>query len=487
MKIIKKIMCLLVLFCLFGCSSDVKVGESIEPKENETKTYIYDFPNEIDFYELRSSIFDERKEIYNDKNEFDECSTYYDQIKESSATISQDDLYMALETSDDYEKVLSLDEAVKEVELLFRILRYGYGAYYYFGGDEQFELIKNKIIASLEDNMSTESYLKVLKESFAECVRDGHFSIGKGPEGRVLNINAHPYYYYSDMYFDIDEENKFYLLSQGVKWYYVSCCDKARIVPTLLEDGRLVYNLMIYSPEIPDYKLILTDGKSERIESNINWTRAAMSSTGFEDKKELTDDYYMVNILGPNTDHNLSNLDPFINSKNILFDNRGNGGRSLNNIPRLMEDFFPSVIGESYSYKIYNVERENALFRDLPIGGERVIQVRNDGKLIENDNKNIFILVNKDNGSNGEDFEYIFKSYSNTAVIGVNTGGSEICGNVKQFYLPYSKIPVTFGISLKFYETVSNLDGIGIEPDIWCDPSISLTATENLIKRLNSN
>ncbi|MEA4883139.1 MAG: hypothetical protein VB144_05705 [Clostridia bacterium] len=73
------------------------------------------------------------------------------------------------------------DEARQDVDFLFRVLKYGYGAYQFFGGDEAFLAAKESILAETEDFPGEDvnpGQLAELLQRQLGFIQDGHFSIG---------------------------------------------------------------------------------------------------------------------------------------------------------------------------------------------------------------------------------------------------------------------------------------------------------------------
>ena len=75
------------------------------------------------------------------------------------------------------------------------------------------------------------------------------------------------------------------------------------------------------------------------------------------------------------------------------------------------------------------------------------------------------------------------KAMDNVLVVGSNSAGFQLCGNVRGYSLPNSGVYFDFGTSLQFAFTTDNVDFVGYEPDVWCDPAYALEAALNLTLR----
>lgn len=105
-----------------------------------------------------------------------------------------------------------------------------------------------------------------------------------------------------------------------------------------------------------------------------------------------------------------------------------------------------------------------------------------EGRQLPNDIP-IIVLVDDMCGSSGESMLNFLRELDNVLVVGSNSSGYQICGNVMSFRLPRSGIYFSFGASFGLSFTTENVDFKGYEPDVWCDPAHALDAALNLILR----
>ncbi len=108
----------------------------------------------------------------------------------------------------------------------------------------------------------------------------------------------------------------------------------------------------------------------------------------------------------------------------------------------------------------------------------------NAGHMIKN-NIPIIVLVDDKCGSSGEFMLLSLRSLENVIVVGGNSYGAQVCGNTQTYKLPNSGITVDFGRSLEFVYKIANVDNKGYMPDIWCNPSNTLKAVTNMLKKQN--
>ena len=94
----------------------------------------------------------------------------------------------------------------------------------------------------------------------------------------------------------------------------------------------------------------------------------------------------------------------------------------------------------------------------------------------------IIVLVDDHCGSSGEGAVQLLKTLDNVLVVGSNTAGYQLCGNISTFTLPYTGIGVRFGSTLFLYGDGENVDHRGYAPDVWCDPQDALASVLALLK-----
>jgi hypothetical protein len=99
------------------------------------------------------------------------------------------------------------DQARQDVDFLFRVLRYGYGAYQCFGGDEAFLAAEEGILADIDAirgaNVMSSQFAAILQRRLG-FIQDGHFSIA----GRTMCHRYQPFARF-DMEFD-ERDGRFY-------------------------------------------------------------------------------------------------------------------------------------------------------------------------------------------------------------------------------------------------------------------------------------
>ena len=373
---------------------------------------------------------------------------------------------------------VSHDEAVQDIDLYFKALKYGYGGYKYFGGDEVFNGVKEKILKRIKnkDTVGTSDLAQIMHEEL-RFVRDGHFNINRSPiEDKDVRYE---YYYDYDQVFYKDDEG-YYQKINGEKWYYAGSADEnVRIELTLLPTGDIVYSPILFLPATEKKKsstLTLKHGKSEKkVELNFKENQSYMSNSSRVLDYNYLDENGITYISVRCFDAELKGeLQDFVNtgysakdSRLIIFDLRSNGGGS----DEFSRQWVRNFSGKEPKLNSVFVTKADALSKinRSQYGSETTWSSKNKGEMIENETP-IIILMDDMCGSSGESALNFLRSMKNTIVIGSNSSGYQLCGNVSSFSLPNTGIGVGIPISLQFYYTLDEVDGKGYEPDVWCNP-----------------
>jgi len=95
----------------------------------------------------------------------------------------------------------------------------------------------------------------------------------------------------------------------------------------------------------------------------------------------------------------------------------------------------------------------------------------------------VIVLTDKNIGSAGELFVGYLRQLENVLVVGTNTAGAFLNGNVGSAILPYSGLAVRFGTQLNLRHDLSQFEGVGFMPDLWVPPGESLERVLRFVKR----
>lgn len=392
---------------------------------------------------------------------------------------------------------LSREQAASDVDLYFRALEGAYGAYYYFG-DAAFDEARAEVMGWLEGRTSVRAEELSLKLAEAlDFVRDAHFYVG---DSSIRDELFRYEYFYCEGQSWARDDGGYYKYVDGEKWYFDSFSDnRVRMEPALTRAGELCWAPVLFCrpADMSESAVTLKNAAGETMSERLVWTESeAYSESTRVPDYNLLEENGIVYISERN--FNLSYeelLNGFVDdaasvrdAELIIFDIRSNGGGANNFCREWVENFCGQSpqLTEVWSVrvsKLYNAAMaRNGLQTESGTSGFYYHTDAITGRQLPNDIP-IIVLVDDTCGSSGESMLNFLKAMDNVLVVGSNSAGFQLCGNVRGYSLPNSGVYFDFGTSLQFAFTTDNVDFVGYEPDVWCDPAYALEAALNLTLR----
>ena len=86
----------------------------------------------------------------------------------------------------------------------------------------------------------------------------------------------------------------------------------------------------------------------------------------------------------------------------------------------------------------------------------------------------LFVLMDAETGSAGEEFVEILQLFENVILVGENTEGLTVSGSPGWGTLPHSGLPFTVTIGMSAEDVLANREGVGALPDLWVDSRLAL-------------
>ena len=429
--------------------------------------------------------------LQTNKNAFSKFENLVNKNTASTAGISQAEINSLLSESQGKDK-LTYAEAVSDVELYFKALKYGYGAYEYFGGDTKFNKAKQQILNKLsgKSTVSFGTFREYLKDAMS-FVADTNFSID-GESGTRKYTKDYQYYYNASQKFSKDSKG-YYKTLNGKKWYYKSCSTKnVTMQKSLTTTGDIVYSPVLFCAKANAVKkstITLVNGKSKKKET-VKWTTSKAFGAN-ELSQDPNFEYLEKNNIAYISVRNFysgfgydDELSQFVesgtsaqNAEMIIFDIRSCSGGGNSYVSEWIKNFTGDnyVLNEAFS-RIYTALTGETY-------GKEVYDINiNTGYMIKN-NIPIIVLVDDQCANMGEYMLLGLRSLENVIVIGSNSAGDWLASNQGDYTLPNSGLQISFGSSLQFDYQIKNVDGKGYTPDIWCDPSKAIKSVANMLKK----
>ena len=462
----------------------------------KTKYSKFSAVEEIDFEDTFQKLLDEANKVHtemNTKNDgFEDLSKYAVSDPSTAKLLSDSEIGSLLQERE--LKAVDKEEAKADIDLYFRTMKSSYAAYYYFGADN-FEKAEKNILSWIDkqqDKIDPKSLCEQIDKEMA-FVQDAHFS-ASNTWGNSVN-NRYYYYYYSYKNVFVKEGNKYTTRINGNKYTFNSFSKKGvELKKTLLEDGRIVYApaILCREEQLPGCTMTVTDkaGKSKKIK--IAWKQSKPYSEGalgqdyhYLEKAGIS--YVSIRSFDAELDSDIfrqfeASASKMKNSSLIIFDIRTNTGGN----DRYGRNWVKNFSGQSPVINEVNARRNSKLSSTV-FGGSGNFGVyttdRIQGKTIPNDIP-IIVLVDNRCGSSGESMLNFLRCLDNVIIIGSNSAGAQLSGNVHTLCLPNTgiRMAVTMG-SLQFCYSTAPVDYKGYEPDIWCNPKDALDAVFNMVRR----
>ena len=458
------------------------------PEPTPTPTPVnYDPVEPIDFTQFLNEVSAARREEMASKVAFDGFTDYLVDDPAVKDLLTQEEIN-ALKTDHDMPETLTYAQAVSDVDLYFRALKYGYGAYYYFGGDEVFNKAKDQVLAELagKSTIGAKQLGEILHENML-FVRDGHFNVYGSPP--IVQETVRYEYFYCQGQEYAKDENGYYKTASGEKWYYESCSHPSVTMQfTLTDSGKLVYSPVLFCPvtETNGSDTVTLRCGDKVAKETVHWVLQTAYADTPSDAPNIRflEENNIVYTAIRNSNGRYDDLmtefeETGLAAKGaelVILDIRSHGGGGDGYARNWIKNF----TGHEMELKqVFSVRRSK--LDDEYNGAPEFVYSVFDGAFIENDVP-VIVLVDDNCGSSGESMLLGAKTINNVLVIGSNSGGYQVCGNRMSFSLPNSGIGFSFGASLQFGNSITNVDGVGHMPDVWCNPETALEAVLNMVK-----
>lgn len=415
----------------------------------------------------------------------------------STIDLLSDDEIKALVTNHPTRQSVSRDDALADVDLLFRALHNAYAAYYYFGEDK-FDAAEAEVKAWVQKQKTVNvDKLGQTINTALQFVQDAHFSIRPGEEN-VKQQKAWYSYIGTEQSFFKDDSG-YYRMIDGEKWYVDSLSNKSsEMSPVLRANGSLGYapTLLCHGKAGSSDTITLRNGdgvtRTDKIVWKANesllddtWDRSSACYRYLEENGilylsiRLFDNRRFADTVLPEYAASGSKAK---NCKLVIYDLRSNGGGDDSYARTWTKNFTgakavePKAASANRGSKLGSAAGFNWISADEFDGGF------DQGKWLANDIP-VIVLMDSRCGSSGESALTFAKTMDHVIVVGSNSAGYQLCGNVYDYSLPRTGITACFGVSLSFYGSMDNVDYKGYEPDLWCNPKTALQSVLNMVER----
>lgn len=416
--------------------------------------------------------------------------------------LSRQQIDRLLTPADTRATTITAEQARDDVDLLFRMLKTSYGAYTYFGGDSTFNVSAHMADSAIEmaatDGMLSPEDLQAILMDTLSFVRDGHFTIG----GQSLTKTAAPYQA-EGVFFQRDGMR--YYIEYGGMRYYADAALARQICPTIVEGGALGWGLFAQSEAagLPGQEgtATLTDILGNTRQLALDWRAMDEDigdNPGFRIDTRAGVQICSIGHMGADTTESADRLIAQLRNAALsmrgeavaIIDLRGNRGGNT----QYVNEWFLAYCGLSPQpacvFALKDAELYTAALGTLA-GGQADAMLQLEKAVLSHSpgawyietlgsrwvpNQGIiFVLVDQQVASAAEWMVRCLRAMENVIVVGTNTRGCTLIFNNIDRYLPASGLPVSFGVGL-YVDAEGNIDGTGIQPDIWVEPAQALEA-----------
>ena len=496
---------LLLTGVLWGCSQTaapetetIQIMDAVAVTETFAETTVpYEEPElpVVDFAALLEEVSTEHKALVENNTVLDTIDQYLVVNKEDVDLLTKEEID-DLVAMEDPPIFMTYEEAVYDVDVLFRAFRSAYGAYYYIG-ETPFEAAKAEVMEWLEGQSKLKpDHLREKLDEVLSFLHDGHAHIHTND---IVDKTDRYEYYYTEQIYGKDSIG-YYAYTRGEKWYVDSFENrKVKMDYRLTTEREIVYSpvLFCFAKEMENGTVTLKNAAGETREETLNWKLTQPFGLPYRtpDFKLLEENgvaYISLRCFDPQFKQ--GELADFVASgtevqdaKLIIFDIRSNGGGDDIYGSNWVKKFcgvvpqYPNAQNTRVS-RLYNAWlKANGGFAEHGTLGT-YNQWATKGKFTANEIP-IIVLVDDTCGSAGESMLNYMRSLDNVMVIGSNTAGCQICGKGMSISLPISNIGCSFGSAVWFRFNDENVDDKGYEPDVWCNPVDALDAVLNMLLR----
>lgn len=405
--------------------------------------------------------------------------------------------------------LLSTEKAIEDVDFLFRLLKYGYAGYQYFGGDKRFNSAKDDIIKDIKEKsvfsrITTGTFTDILVRNLS-FIQDGHFAIdNKGLIKRYRYFASPKFDFFKDEkgYYTYLEDEKAYLISVNNKDYTdylkLSLNDEGKVIyslgtissqqnkyiktyiqlkPINAEEVKDVYVVLIrqdkrYRGKKTPYNVYQKEGITvieHRTASANPSNRKKLEQFAREASKFKDENFLIIDLRGNSGGSDIYARDWVENFTGV---SPGNGLIGCNLVTRTANKMLLNSFKLFYNMEVSDLEPEyQKIFQRTESGWTEINYQEN--KLINNDNL-VIVLIGSGVASAGESFVEYLKQLKNVIFIGTNTSGLVNFGNMGMCNLPNSNLEILFSKRITLETDFEFREGKGYYPDFWVNSEKAL-------------
>ncbi|WP_158282251.1 S41 family peptidase [Salipaludibacillus keqinensis] len=484
---IKMLIGLLLLICgAFGCSS---MEEKIQPA------------TELD---LLQTIVDQNRTLTSFNSELPFEATY--PFNGESTELSDQQLER-LRITENEDQMMSKEETLEDIDLLHRTWKYSYAMYSWHGGDEAFNQAHTNLTETIDQEYSDED--EITGDELAEhlCdhygfLTDPHVQIG----GSSVVISEHDFYTTEELEFILDENGDYWLHKSDELLDKLVAINGAPdvedfLVPSLNNDGKLVYYLGYYTSEpVTNPWSLEFESKDDRevFVRRVGFDYLSDRSFNMYEKDEVDVVQFRNMTVYEDDSHTyedmLESAQELKDSPYFILDLRNNGSDNVDFVAKWYEEMFDQEAGlGEYLVQLSTTTNDVFLEETVKLYDEEGALIEQSLHHVDEDEENerrepnwyienkdltsiddndtpIFVLIDQGTSSAAERMTKQLKQVNQVYVVGVPSAGALSSSRSLNFELPNSQIRMSVPSEFSYHPRLMEKEGVGIEPDLWIYP-----------------
>jgi len=412
--------------------------------------------------------------------------------------------------------LLSHDELADEIHFLFDLLRYGYGAYQYFGGDAVFLPLRDAMLerlAQMSDPLRVSDYLRqILVPYLRTAIGDNHFQIHN------VSLLARDYVAFMSDEFVLRRRGDYFVTEIDGAMYRVletalGCGTPVDgIMPTLTAQGEFAFAFghLAATGDRGAWAFDVVFQSAATGEAHSRAVNLAQLSryrpAGFQRPSarevggvpvvtmrsfHLRDGVELGEIMRMSWAHRDSPV--------VVLDIRDIGGGDPSPGRSWLRGHLGGAQEPNMMVMFSSLRMVSATQAELRSsrqfgGASRVGQPPSwsvqgftpPRRFLPNENL-LIVLTDKGASSAGDIFVGYLRQVENTLFVGTNTHGNYRSGGISRTILPHSRLDIIFSTYMNLRPDLSLFEGVGFLPDLWVPPGESLERVLAFIERYGLN
>ena len=395
------------------------------------------------------------------------------------------------------------EDAARDIDFLFELIKYGYAGYQYFGGDDVFLPIRADMLERLErmpqEITGTALLRDILVPGLAPAIADNHFQLHNAvlePPRLSARMN--------DDFILRPASEGFVTVIDTVEHRLIEATFLGQrvegVLPTLTREGEAAYAFGHFArwdhlgPQ-PLSVLLESAETGERLAFDLR----LQIMRNFSSPPVLL---HQHEINGVPVAVNRTLMEPYITrdatqkfheagaslrgAPAVVLDLRGHGGGESTPMLALIEALSGSRPSSGRAFGEFSLRSNTTGKGGFGVPPVWAAHIGPFAPTLTNESL-IVVLADNKMGSAGDRIVSYLRELENVIFVGTNTSGTLVTGDVRRYALPRSGIAVIFGAMLNLRPDFSQFEGVGFMPDLWVQPEESLQRALAFIERYGLN